>query len=104
MIRITFDTTKINRDYLAYVFNSIIGRMYFKYAAKGKQQTMVKVSSNEIKQFVIPIIDTNEQERIVGEIKSRIEQQNSIKAKIEKLRAKIDEIIRDAIIKPKKER
>ena len=39
-----------------------------------------------------------------GEIKSRIEQQNSIKAKIEKLRAKIDEIIRDAIIKPKKER
>lgn len=84
--------------------NSIIGRMYFKYAAKGKQQTMVKVSSNEIKQFVIPIIDTNEQERIVGEIKSRIEQQNSIKAKIEKLRAKIDEIIRDAIIKPKKER
>lgn len=104
MIRITFDTTKINRDYLAYVFNSIIGRMYFKYAAKGKQQTMVKVSSNEIKQFVIPIININEQERIVVEIKSRIEQQNSIKAKIEKLRAKIDEIIRDAIIKPEKER
>lgn len=104
MIRITFDTTKINQDYLAYVFNSIIGRMYFKYAAKGKQQTMVKVSSDEIKQFLIPIIDINEQERIVAEIKSKMEQQNSIKAKIEKLRVKINEVIEDAIIELKKEK
>ncbi|MGL5255469.1 MAG: hypothetical protein ACRC76_00415 [Proteocatella sp.] len=103
MIRITFDTTKLNKEYLAYVFNSVIGRMYFKYAAKGKQQTMVKVSSEEIKQFLIPTPDIDEQIRIVSEIKLEIDKQNKVQAKLEKLRAEIDDIIDSAIAETKEE-
>lgn len=101
MIRITFDTTKLDKEYLAYVFNSVIGRMYFKYAAKGKQQTMVKVSSEEIKQFLIPTPDIDEQIRIVAEIKLEIDKQNEVQAKLEKLRAEIDDIIDSAIAETK---
>ena len=50
-IRLDVDEEKINKKYLVYLFNSIIGRYYFKYSAKGKNQTMVKISSDEINGF-----------------------------------------------------
>lgn len=55
MIRLEFDKSRINSEYLALVFNSIIGRLYFKYVSKGKNQTMVKISSNELHNFLLPI-------------------------------------------------
>ena len=43
-------------------------------------------------------ISLDEQQRIVGEIHSEIEKQESIKAKIASLRSEIDRIIEDTII------
>ena len=47
-------------------------------------------------------ISLEEQQRIVDEIHSEINKQEEIKSEIAKLRAKIDEIIEDAIVKEDK--
>ena len=54
MIRLSIDESKISKRFLAYLFNSILGRKYFKYSSRGKQQTMVKVSAEIVKAFQIP--------------------------------------------------
>lgn len=96
-IRIDFDEKIISKKYLAYLFNSIIGRYYFKYSAKGKNQTMVKISSDEINGFFLPVPPLNIQQRIIDEIKIELDSQEIIKTEIEVERNKIDEIIENAI-------
>ena len=98
MIRIDFDD-RVHKEYMAYVFNSIIGRLYFKCVTKGKNQTMVKVSPQELNDFYVPLPDYNEQQRIVENIQSEIAKQNEIKTQIAELRDQIDSIIEEAITK-----
>ncbi|WP_205666549.1 restriction endonuclease subunit S domain-containing protein [Aminipila luticellarii] len=92
MIKITFDSN-INTPYMAYAINSFIGRLYFKYASKGKNQTMVKVSPRELSDFMVPIPDIKTQEKIVCDIQAEIRKQDNIKEKIFQLRKQIDEMI-----------
>ena len=99
MIKLFVDDSKINKMFLAYIFNSVIGRLYFKYASKGKQQTMVKVSSDTIRKFVIPQISMSEQEEVVNEIQEETDKQIVVKRKIAKLRSDIDKLICDVIQK-----
>ena len=96
-IKIDVNEKELNKTYLAYLFNSIVGRLYFKYAAKGKNQTMVKVSSDELNNFYLPIPPLKMQEEIVDEIKTDLDKQEEVKKKIESERNKIDEIIEKAI-------
>jgi len=96
-IRIDIDEKRISKKYLAYLFNSIIGRYYFKYSAKGKNQTMVKISSDEINGFFLPVPPLNIQQRIINEIKIELDTQENVKTEIEVERNKIDEIIENAI-------
>ena len=91
MIKVEFDG-RINKQYMAYIFNSFIGRLYFKYATKGKNQTMVKVSERELLEFRVPIPNLCEQQRIVDEIQAEIDKQNEIKNQIAILRMEIDKI------------
>jgi type I restriction enzyme, S subunit len=97
MIRIKFYDSKIDKEYMTYAFNSIIGRIYFKYSAKGKNQTMVKISAKELYDFKLPIPDIEVQQKIVDEIKAELGKQAEMKKKIEAEREKIDEIIEKAI-------
>jgi type I restriction enzyme S subunit len=92
MIKITFGTA-VNQTYMAYVFNSFIGRLYFKYATKGKNQTMVKVSSRELSDFIVPIPDILTQEQIACHIQREIEKQNDLQEQILNLRNQIHQII-----------
>lgn len=96
-IRIDVNEKELNKGYLAYLFNSIIGRLYFKYAAKGKNQTMVKISSDELNNFYLPIPPLKNQQKIVDEIKVELDKQEEMKQKIDMERNKIDEIIEKAI-------
>lgn len=96
MIRVKFSDT-IDVNYLAYIFNSFIGRFYFKYATKGKNQTMVKVTPKELGEFIFPCPGKKEQQRIVREIREEIAKQGRMKEEILKLRQQIDEIILQAI-------
>lgn len=96
MIKLYVDESKINKQFLAFLFNSIIGRLYFKYASKGKQQTMVKVSSDTIRNFVIPKISIVDQKKIVSKIKKAINAQNNARNKIQYLRKEIDSLIESA--------
>lgn len=97
MIKLFVDETKINKQFLVFLFNSIIGRLYFKYASKGKQQTMVKVSSDIIRNFVIPKITLEKQKEIVKEIRKSNNAQNKIRKQIKGLRDEIDSIIEMAM-------
>ena len=96
-IRLDIDNAKLNKKYLAYLFNSIIGRYYFKYSSKGKNQTMVKISSDELNGFFLPIPSLDAQYRITDEIKIELDEQEKIKADIVTERNKIDEIIENLI-------
>ncbi|MBQ7353495.1 MAG: restriction endonuclease subunit S [Clostridia bacterium] len=96
MIRITF-SEEINKEYMAFIFNSFIGRLYFKYSTKGKNQTMVKVSPRELNDFYVPIPNQDTQKNIVDAIHCEISKQDEIKSEIAKLRVKIDEIIESTI-------
>lgn len=71
--RIDVNENDILKEYLAYLFNSIIGRFYFKYSAKGKNQTMVKISSDELNNFFLPIPPLKFQQKIVVEIKAELD-------------------------------
>lgn len=99
-IKIQFDETIIDKKYLALLFNSFFGRLYFKYVSKGKNQTMVKISSSELYDFYLPIPDIDVQRRVVNQIQDQIDAQNHIDQKIEENIAKISQIIEEAIRNP----
>ena len=96
-IRIKFDESNINKKYIAYLFNSIIGRLYFKYSAKGKNQTMVKISSSELNNFYLPIPPLPSQQEIVNRIKKELDNQLEINKVIDIERDKIDKLIEESI-------
>jgi type I restriction enzyme S subunit len=96
-IKIKFDEILIDKRYLALLFNSFFGRLYFKYVSKGKNQTMVKISSSELYNFYLPIPKIEIQRKIVERIKIQIDAQSIIDKKIEKKIAKINSIIEESI-------
>jgi type I restriction enzyme, S subunit len=96
-IRIEFDETKLNKQYIAYLFNSFFGRLYFKYVAKGKNQTMVKISSIELLNFRFPLPDKDLQTEIVEKIKIKIDEQDIFDSQIKSKQQEISKIIADVI-------
>lgn len=96
MIKITFDES-INKMYMAYAMNSFIGRLYFKYSTKGKNQTMVKVSPRELSDFYVPIPDIEMQNRIVCKIQNELSKQDDVKRKIIELGNQISDIITQTV-------
>ncbi|EAZ87897.1 restriction endonuclease subunit S, partial [Crocosphaera chwakensis] len=96
-IKVKLDETVIDKKYLALLFNSFFGRLYFKYVSKGKNQTMVKISSRELYNFYLPIPDIKKQKKIVEGITDKIDEQSKINKKIEKNIAKINLIIEESI-------
>lgn len=96
-IKIEFDEAELNKEYVAYLFNSFFGRLYFKYVAKGKNQTMVKISSSELLNFRFPLPNKDVQTEIVSKIKTQIDAQNEIDKQIEEKQQEINRIIESAI-------
>lgn len=96
-IRVEVDEKKVSKKYLAYLFNSVIGRYYFKYSAKGKNQTMVKISSDELNGFFLPLPSLDFQQKIIDEIKAGLDEQEKIKKEIAQERSKIDEVLENSI-------
>ncbi len=99
-IKVAFDEKIISKKYLAFVFNSFIGRLYFKYVAKGKNQTMVKISSIELENFHFPLPNIEKQAEIVEKIKSQIDAQNILDIQIAEKQNQINEIVEKAIKYP----
>jgi type I restriction enzyme, S subunit len=94
-IKVDFDETYIDKEYLSFVFNSFIGRLYFKYVAKGKNQTMVKVSSVELLSFRLPIPCLTEQLEIVKAIKKELNKQTKIDRQVLAKQQEINQLIED---------
>ncbi len=96
-IRIDFNEL-VNKQYMAFLFNSFIGRIYFKHVAKGKNQTMVKVSAKELYDFYVPLPSLDIQEQIVKDVQVKIEAQQNIDKEIEEKQLEISALIEDVII------
>ncbi len=92
-IKIDFNDELVDKQYMAFLFNSFIGRIYFKHVAKGKNQTMVKVSSKELLEFYLPLPDLTKQQQIVEIIKSQIDAQKLIDEQIEQKQKEISDLI-----------
>ncbi len=92
-IKIDFNDELVDKQYMAFLFNSFIGRIYFKHVAKGKNQTMVKVSSKELLEFYLPLPDLIKQQQIVEKIKSQIDSQKLIDEQIEQKQKEISDLI-----------
>lgn len=85
-------------------YNPLFAYYYFRSAffqelihthKKGLQNK--NIFPNQIQEFPIPDISSDEQQKIVDEIQIKINEQNKIKNKIDELRNSIDEIIENAI-------
>jgi type I restriction enzyme, S subunit len=96
-IHISAESQKSHKEYVAYLFNSFFGRLYFKYVAKGKNQTMVKISSVELLNFRVPLPNKDLQTEIVEKIKTQIDKQTIFDTQIEFKQQEINKIITDAI-------
>jgi len=96
-IKIEFDESRVDKEYIGYLFNSFIGRLYFKYVAKGKNQTMVKVSSSELLNFRVPLPEKKQQVEIVEAIKTQLDEQKVVDRQIEEKHQAINKLIEDAI-------
>lgn len=92
MIRIKF-SKDVDVHYMAYIFNSFIGRLYFKYSTKGKNQTMVKVSPYELSEFLVPLPDIEKQKEIVKKINKEVETQQTLRKEMNQYRAQIDKLV-----------
>ena len=96
-IKVEFKENKVHKQYMAYLFNSFIGRVYFNHVAKGKNQTMVKISSKEILDFYVPLPSMEIQEKIVKQIQEQIDIQKEIDNKILEKQDAINALIETCI-------
>ncbi len=96
-IRIIFNEDNIDKEYITLLFNSFFGRYYFKYVSKGKNQTMVKISSVELNNFFLPIPNKKKQVALVKKIKIKIDAQKVIEKKIEEKQNEISKLIEKTI-------
>ncbi|RPK18627.1 hypothetical protein [Paenibacillus xylanexedens] len=97
-IKVELNEKLINKKYLALVFNSFIGRLYFKYVSKGKNQTMVKISSSELSNFLLPIPQYDIQTEIVDSIEKQINALREIEKKIEDKKKELSQLIENVIL------
>ncbi len=100
-IRVDFNEL-VNKQYMAFLFNSFIGRIYFKHVAKGKNQTMVKVSAKELYDFYVPLPSLDIQEQIIKDMQVKIEAQQNINREIEEKQLEISALIDGVIRKESK--
>lgn len=92
MIRMEFDNL-IDKQFMAFVFNSLIGRYYFRFCTKGKNQTMVKVSPQELYDFVVPLPSLERQRMISEKIQDKLNKNTAIRKHIAELRKQIDAVV-----------
>lgn len=81
----------INRDFAYYYFRSIYFQYLIEINYKGLQNN--NIFPNQIQEFPIPNISEECQQRIVENIKFKLEEQDKTKCEIEKLRLEIDKIV-----------
>lgn len=94
---VRIDEKKYNRLFFAYFFRSILGYFQIERDFTGATN-QIELYAGEISNFQIPDISQKHQQKIVDEIKAELNKQEEMKWKIDAERAKIDEIIEEAVV------
>jgi len=63
LTKVEFDKSKILPEYAVYLFNSKLGRKYFGVVPEGSSPTMVKVSQEYMKKFMVPYFGNIEKQK-----------------------------------------
>ncbi len=93
---IRIDDRKYNSLFFVYFFRSILGYFQIERDFTGATN-QIELYADEISRFKIPDISLKDQQKIVGEIRAKLDAQEEMNRKIEAERNKIDEIIESAI-------
>ena len=97
-IRVEVDEESLSKRYLTYVINSIIGRLYFKYCSKGKNLTMAKITSADIRNFYLPIPPIQSQLEVVERIKTQLDAQKIIRKELLEISQKRDILFEKSLL------
>ena len=93
--------TNYNHLFAYYYFRTSFFQYLIEVYKKGLGNN-TNIFPSAVREFPIPDFSLIEQQRIVNEIKTGIDKQDSIKAKIEELRVQIDTIIENSLVNLKK--
>lgn len=80
LIRLKFDTKKVNVHFINYLFNSPIGRVQIDMISR-QVLGQANVNAQELQDFIFPIPDLNTQNNIVKDVLKIKEEVNSLKLK-----------------------
>lgn len=94
---VRFDTQKYNPVFALYFFQSILGYFQIERDYTGCTN-QVDIYPESISDFLLPDISLDAQQLIVDKIHNEISKQNKAKKEIVKIRAEIDEIIKNTLL------
>lgn len=94
-IKFKLDFSNLDKMFFLYYTKSFIYDFWVKGIVRIKGQP--NINANEYLELQIPDIPLSQQQKIVDEIKTELDEQERVKAKIQELRDKIDQIIEKAI-------
>lgn len=86
-----FTSKNINKEYLVLVLNSIIGNLQLERIGTGGVQT--NISYNDIKNVLIPELETDTQQKIAELVEKSHEARKKSKGLLEEAKRKIEEMI-----------
>lgn len=94
LTRVEFDKELIIPQYAAYLFNSPLGRRFFGNTPQGASASMVKVSQNYMKSFLIPYLgNLNKQQEIVAKLDKEMEALEGVRVLRQEAERRIEKII-----------
>jgi len=91
---IRIDQSKYSAEFLVYFIRSILGYVQLEKEFVGCTN-QIELYSDSIENLVIPDISLEKQEKIVAEIRKKINKQSLLEEKIKKLKKQIDDLIKD---------
>lgn len=86
-----FTSKNINREYLVLVLNSIVGNLQLERIGTGGVQT--NISYNDIKNVLVPELETNTQQKIAELVKKSHEARKKSKELLEEAKREVEEMI-----------
>lgn len=93
---VRIDDKKYSRQFFIYFFQSILGFFQIERDFTGATN-QIELYADAISNFKIPDIPLDRQEKIVDEIKAKLDKQEAMKSRIESARNEIDKIIEKAV-------
>ena len=82
ILRMCFDTAKLDQRYVLYFLRSRTGRNEIERLATGNQESMRNIGQEKIRRIELPLPDIGTQRQIVSEIEARLSETDAMETTI----------------------